>query len=314
MRWKKYIINTTIGREDEICAVLYDHGITSLQIEDEAPVPEAVIKEGGWFGELMPDPGTDDSARVIFYIEEDDDFSEELELIRKDLNTERIDEEISDEEEWRDKWKKYFHAFSIGDIFFCPTWEEPEGLRDGQTLIRIDPGIAFGTGKHESTRGCIEFLQRYLREGDNMADIGFGSGILSVAALKLGAGSVSGVDIAEECLDSVRDNFAINGISGEGKKFYIGDITEDEELVQRLGIGTYDVCCANILADIIIGMRSRLYSLLRPGGMLLASGIIDFKEAEVVESLSEIGFETAEFLHLGEWTSVAFRKGTGNEQ
>ena len=319
MKWEKYSIATTTAAEDEICSLLYDLGIDAVEIEDCQPVDEMAEKEGGYFEELQPDlPEDDGTARVIFYLEEGADANAGiLERLRHSLKDRKKEHDIgdgeisvsvSDEADWRDNWKAFFHAFSIGDLLIKPTWESIPAGMEAQTVLEIDPGISFGTGQHETTRMCIEELQQHLIQGDTVLDVGFGSGILSIAALKLGAGKVVGTDIDEDCLESVASNFRINGLDEAAGSFHIGNLATDANLQETVGRGCYDIVLANILADIIIGMRTQLYEALKPGGILVASGIIDFKENEVLSSLTENGFSIIETNHLGEWAEITAKK------
>ena len=319
MKWEKYSIEVTTAAEDEICALLYDLGIDAVEIEDFQPVAEMAEKEGGYFEELQPDlPEDDGTARVIFYLEEGADANAGLlEKLRHSLDDKKKEHDIgagtiavsvSDEADWRDNWKAFFHAFSIGDLLIKPTWEAVPSDAAGQTILEIDPGISFGTGQHETTRMCIEELQQHLIEGDAVLDVGFGSGILSIAALKLGAGTVVGTDIDEDCLASVASNFRINGLDESKGRFFIGNLATDTALQEKVGTGCYDIVLANILADIIIGMRTQLYEALKPGGILVASGIIDFKENEVLSALTGHGFSIIETNHLGEWTEITAKR------
>ena len=290
-----------------------------MEIEDKRIDPASIEKEGGFYEELMPDLGKDDgSARIIFYLEEGaserdsllKDVQAQLQDLKgqMDIGSGQILVSISDESDWRDNWKTFFHPFSIGDLWIKPTWEVlPEGA-DPSLVIEIDPGISFGTGQHETTKMCIQWLQSTLHPGNCLLDIGFGSGILSIAALKLGAKEVVGTDIDPDCLESVASNFSVNGLSESLGKFYIGDLTSDAALMKKVGETPYDVVVANILADIVSGLGSRIHTLLKEDGFLIASGIIDFKAEAVKEALSKEGFALVNEETLGEWVSMVFKK------
>ncbi len=199
------------------------------------------------------------------------------------------------------KWKEFFHAFTIEAdaadgtdgkgpeagraILIKPTWEEMAAADEDKILIEIDPGISFGTGKHETTQLCIRQLMRYVRKGDNVLDLGCGSGILSIAALKLGAAHVTGTDIDEDCLSSTRANFEINRLEESLLDLYLGDLTEDEDLKGQLGTGQYDIVAANILAEVLVPMAPYVPACLKEGGVFIASGIIEFKEDEVKDAI-----------------------------
>lgn len=314
MRWNKYTINTRTDAEELVCAMLSELGITSVEIDNLIPVPDA-DRQGGVFEELQPDlPEDDGSSRISFYLEEDEtDASEILGKVRQaldDMSTYAqigegtITTEISDEADWRDNWKAYFSSFSIGNIFIKPTWEDMPEDKSDMTLVEIDPGVSFGTGKHESTQLVIRQLQKYLQEGDQVLDVGCGSGILSIVALKLGAQHVVGTDIDEDCIASSYDNFAVNHLDKSLGDFYVGNLIDDEALQDKVGKKKYDVVVANILADIIIPMAPALAASMKPGAKLITSGIIDFKEQEVADALIAAGLQVVESNAQGEWRNI----------
>ena len=318
MIWKKFCIETLADAEEEVVALLMSLGIDALEVKDNKIDYESLEKEGGLYEELMPDLPTDDeSARIIFYLEEGDPNTdtllkavlEGLDNLSKSMSigTGEVSISISDEDDWRDNWKKWFHAFPIGDLLIKPTWEPLPGGVEASKVIEIDPGISFGTGQHETTKMCIEWLEKYEKPGDSVLDIGFGSGILSIAAKKLGSGRICGTDIDEDCFMSVSSNFRSNGLDFDETAFFIGDLANDEDLAKKVGTG-YDIVLSNILADIIIGMKEKIYSALKPGGILIASGIIDFKEMSVEMALLESGFVVLERKAMGEWVSMVAKK------
>ncbi len=383
MKWKKYAIATVASAEDVVVAVLNELDITAIEIADYMPVPEADVNEGGHYEELQPDLPDSDEAKVIFYLDEDADDSALLQRLEtslaelrktSDIGPGTISISVTDEADWRDRWKEYFHAFRIGNILIRPSWETdeaaarnardlsgrtvrngkstgasavvsdgknsgapavvsdgknsgapsgasdgkntdvPSGVLDGkkagrQITIVVDPGISFGTGQHETTRMCIEALGENVTGESDVLDIGCGSGILSVAALKLGARSVAGTDIDEACMESVRRNFDMNGLPVGDLDFYVGDLTKDERLQERVGEGRYDVVVANILADIIIGMLPQMKRAMKADGVLILSGIIDFKEGQVRNALAGEGFTFVDVRHDGEWVCIVARQG-----
>ena len=316
MKWKKYAIATVASAEDVIVAVLNELDITAIEIADYKSVPEAEENEGGYYEELQPDLPESDEARVIFYLDEDADDAALLAAIRKELKDLRdrmdigegtIEISVTDEADWRDKWKEYFHAFTIGDIRIRPSWEAPEKEKYPVEIV-VDPGISFGTGQHETTRMCIEALSENVTAQSRVLDIGCGSGILSVAALKLHAASFAVTDIDAACMESVRRNFAMNDLPVSDLKFYVGDLTKDAALQEQVGERCYDVVVANILADIIIGMLPQMQRALAPDGVLILSGIIDFKENAVREAVAAAGFTFVDVRHDGEWVCILARR------
>ena len=314
MRWTKFTIDTTEASAELVSALLYDFDITNIEIEDNAAVTPL---EGEDYEELVPDRGADDgSSKVIFYVEEGRDYGKLLEDIRfgldnlkktADIGAGTIDISSTDEKDWRDKWKEFFHTFTVGDYTIVPSWEEVSSDSDPKHIIRMDPGITFGTGKHESTRMIIEELPEYIHGGEKVLDLGTGSGILAMIALREGAADVTATDIDPATKDAVAENFERNNLPLEKMHLVIGDLASDKKVQGEVG-GGYDVVCANILADIIIGMLPAIRNTIRPEGVLLTSGIIDFKEEEVKNALYENGFKVYDIKKCGEWVSTAVKQ------
>lgn len=175
-------------------------------------------------------------------------------------------------------------------------------------MIEIDPGVSFGTGKHETTQLCIRQLRKYMKSGDEVLDLGCGSGILSIVALKLGAGHVVGTDIDDVCLTSTYENFDVNHLDRSLGKFYCGNLIDDTDLQKQVGEECYDIVVANILADVIIPMAKVVPARMKPGAMFITSGIIDFKEEQVKEAILAAGLEIVEINHQGEWVNITARK------
>ena len=312
MKWKKYTIDTTTAAEDFLSAMLDELGVEGIEIEDNTPLTDQ--DTSAMFIDFPPElPPDDGSSRVSFYLDADNNHEELLEKIRQGIEEQRmfvevgpgtITESETEDKDWMNNWKEFFHAFRIGDILIKPTWEEaPEGT-EGLTVLEIDPGSSFGTGKHETTRLCIEELQNYVKDGDEVLDVGCGSGILSIAALKLGASHVTGTDVDPNCLVSTGENFKVNHLSNNQGTFYEGDLTTDAALQDKVGRRKYDVVTANILADIIIPMAPALYQTVKEDGYVITSGIIDFKENAVKEALEKAGFAIVSIGHDGEWVRI----------
>ncbi len=317
MKWNRYTIETTTSAEDLISCALADLGIEGVEIENNVPLTEEDTAK--MFIDILPDiPEDDGTSRVSFYLESGADHGNILSQVREaieelrafaDVGSGKITESETEDVDWMNNWKEYFHAFTIDDrILIKPTWEPLEEADEDKVLIEIDPGISFGTGKHETTQLCIRQLMKYIREGDEVLDLGCGSGILSIAALKLGAGHVTGTDIDEDCLVSTHSNFEVNHLDGGLGDFYVGNIIDDEGLRGRIGEGRFDVAVANILADVIIPMAPHVPGLLKEGGIFIASGIIDFKETEVTEAVEAAGLTVLEITHQGEWVGITARR------
>ena len=263
--------------------------------------------------ELPPDEG---KSKVSFYLEAGEDHTETLKAVRIGLEQLRSMVEIgsgditssqTEDIDWINNWKQFFQSFYIDDILIKPTWEPLKEEDKNKFLIEIDPGISFGTGKHETTQLCIRQIRKYLKEGERVLDVGCGSGILSIAALKLGAGSVVGTDVDGDCITSTHENMTVNHLAENSGEFYVGNLIDDKAFQKKIGTG-YDLVVANILADIIIPMAPALYQCAKEQGVLITSGIIDFKENEVKEALEQAGFEILEVNHQGEWVNVTARK------
>ncbi len=316
MNWIKYSINTTTDAEEIVSATLVDLGIDSVEITNNVPV--SGDKQGGEFQELQPDLPEDNGESIVsFYLGEDEDHETIISQVKSELSNLRnfmdlgegtIDSSVTKSEDWINNWKEFFKSFYIDDILIKPTWEEVADYDADKLLIEIDPGVSFGTGKHETTQLCIRQLKKYLQPNQEVLDVGCGSGILSIVALKLGAGHVVGTDIDEDCITSTYDNFDVNHIARDLGDFYVGNLTDDSVLQDKVGYGKYDIVVANILADIIIGMAPAIPSTMKDGALFISSGIIDFKENEVKSALEGVGLTIVEINHQGEWVNITARK------
>jgi len=315
MKWDKYTIDTTTEAEDFISMMLSENGIEGIEIEDNVPLTKE--ETGEMFIDFPPElPPDEGKSKVSFYLEAGEDHTETLKAVRIGLEQLRSMVEIgsgditssqTEDIDWINNWKQFFQSFYIDDILIKPTWEPLKEEDKNKFLIEIDPGISFGTGKHETTQLCIRQIRKYLKEGERVLDVGCGSGILSIAALKLGAGSVVGTDVDGDCIISTHENMTVNHLAENSGEFYVGNLIDDKAFQEKIGTG-YDLVVANILADIIIPMAPALYQCTKEQGVLITSGIIDFKENEVKEALEQAGFEILEVNHQGEWVNVTARK------
>lgn len=315
MKWDKYTIDTTTEAEDFISMMLSENGIEGIEIEDNVPLTKE--ETGEMFIDFPPElPPDEGKSKVSFYLEAGEDHTETLKAVRIGLEQLRSMVEIgsgditssqTEDIDWINNWKQFFQSFYIDDILIKPTWEPLKEEDENKFLIEIDPGISFGTGKHETTQLCIRQIRKYLKEGERVLDVGCGSGILSIAALKLGAGSVVGTDVDGDCITSTHENMTVNHLAENSGEFYVGNLIDDKAFQEKIGTG-YDLVVANILADIIIPMAPALYQCAKEQGVLITSGIIDFKENEVKEALEQAGFEILEVNHQGEWVNVTARK------
>lgn len=326
MKWNKYTIETTTAAEDFISSVLMELGIEGVEIEDNIPLTKADQSE--MFIDFLPElPPDDGVSHVSFYLEDNgEDYTEllkdvrmALEELRKilDVGSCEITSDQTEDLDWINNWKQFFSSFYIDDILIKPTWEELKEEDKDKFLIEIDPGVSFGTGKHETTQLCIRQLLKYIR-GDKdftpnttapkVLDVGCGSGILSIVALKLGAKEVVGTDLDPDCMTSTHDNMEVNHLDQNLGTFYIGNLIDDVQLQEKVGTEEYDIVVANILADVIIPMAPVIPARMKKGAYFITSGIIDFKENEVKEAIEKAGLEVVEINHQGEWVNITARK------
>ena len=317
MKWKKFTLTTTTEAVDLISYTLDELGIEGIEIEDNIPLTEKETK--GMFidilRELPPDEGV---AKVSFSLDEDDDIpammakvKEALEELKPftDLGACTFAESETEDKDWINNWKQYFKPFTVDHILIKPTWETvPEEHKD-KLLIQIDPGTAFGTGMHETTQLCIRQLEKYVTPDSEVLDVGTGSGILGITALKLGAKHVFGTDLDENAITAVGENLEANGIAPEQFKVVQGNIIDDKAVQDEVKYEYYDIAVANILADVIIMLQKEIPVHIKKNGIFITSGIIDMKE-EAVKAAFEANdaFEIVEITHQGEWVSVTARK------
>lgn len=265
--------------------------------------------------ELPPDEGV---AFVSFYLDDSHDIAGILKSVDEglddlsmftDLGERTITESETEDKDWINNWKQYFKPFTVDDILIKPTWEEiPEEHKD-KLLIQIDPGTAFGTGQHETTQLCIRQLRKYVTPETVLLDVGTGSGILGITALKLGAKTVFGTDLDENAITAVGENLEANGIDSEKFAVLQGNIIDDKDVQDAAGYEKYDVAVANILADVIILLQREVPVHLKKGGIFITSGIINMKEEAVRAAFAaNDAFEVIEVTYQGEWLSVTARK------
>ena len=326
MKWNKYTIETTTAAEEFMSSMLMELGIEGVEIEDNIPL--SAEDQADMFIDFLPElPPDDGVSHVSFYLEDNgEDYTGLLKQVKLALEELRevvdvgsgvITSDQTEDLDWINNWKKFFSSFYIEDILIKPTWEELKPEDAGKFLIEIDPGVSFGTGKHETTQLCIRQLLKYVRGTDGhipewkmpkVLDVGCGSGILSIVALKLGASAVVGTDLDPDCMISTRENMAVNRLDAALGTFYVGNLIDDEELQQKVGTEEYEIVVANILADVIIPMAPVIPARLKEGGYFITSGIIDFKEQEVKTAIEQAGLEITEINHQGEWVNITARK------
>lgn len=318
MKWKKYTIETTTAAEDFMSSMLMDLGIEGIEIEDNIPLTKE--DQADMFIDFLPElPPDEGKSHVSFYIE--DDGTDQSEILKKvkigleelrdtvDVGSGMILSSETEDLDWINNWKKFFSSFTIGNILIKPTWEDVKPEDKDKFMIEIDPGISFGTGKHETTQLCIRQLIKYIKDGHpKVLDVGCGSGILSIVALKLGASEVVGTDLDADCMISTRENMKVNHLDEKLGTFYVGNLIDDVDLQKHVGTEEYDIVVANILADVIIPMAPVIPDRLKKGGYFITSGIIDFKEDEVRDAIEKTGLKVIEINHQGEWVNITAQK------
>lgn len=316
MKWNKFRLKTTTEAEDIVSSMLMDLGIQGIEIEDKVPMSQEEKEQ--MFVDILPETGIDDGvAYISFYLEEEDDKEEILSEVRQELKDMEsyvnvgecsIEESQTEDVDWVNNWKKYFHQFYVDDILIIPSWEEVKPEDEGKMVIHIDPGTAFGTGMHETTQLCIRQLRKYVTENTKILDVGCGSGILGMLALKFGAAYSVGTDLDPCAIDATHENMEVNGITKDRYEVMIGNIIDNKEIRDKVGYETYDIVAANILADVLVPLTPVIVDHLKKGGIYITSGIIEDKEETVVKAVKEAGLEVLEVTYQGEWVSVTARK------
>ena len=316
MKWNKFRLKTTTESEDIVSSMLVDLGIQGIEIEDKIPLTQSDKEQ--MFVDILPEIEADDGvAYISFYLEEDEDKEEVLANVRRELEEMRaytnvgectIEESETEDVDWVNNWKQYFHQFYVDDVLIIPSWEEVKPEDEDKMIIHIDPGTAFGTGMHETTQLCIRQIRKYVTPETTILDVGCGSGILGMLALKFGAKYSVGTDLDPCAIDATYENMEVNGITKEQYEVMIGNIIDDKEVQDKVGYEKYDIVVANILADVLVPLTPVILNQLKKGGIYITSGIIDTKEETVVNAVKAAGLEVLEVTYQGEWVSVTARK------
>lgn len=316
MKWNQFRLKTTTEAEDIVSSMLNDLGIEGVQIEDKIPLTQQDKEQ--MFVDILPDiPEDDGTAYLTFYLDQDVDTVQILGEVRQELEDMRnyvdvgectIEESETEDVDWVNNWKKYFHQFHIDDILVIPSWEDVKTEDSDKMVIHIDPGTAFGTGMHETTQLCIRALRKYTKKDALVLDVGCGSGILGMLALKFGAGHSVGTDLDPCAIDATHENMEVNGIGKDQYEVMIGNIIDDKAVQDQVGYEKYDIVAANILADVLVPLTPVIVHQMKPGAVYITSGIIDDKEEVVVEAVKAAGLTVLEVNHQGEWVSVVAKK------
>lgn len=327
MKWKKFKVTTITEAEDIIISDLYDIGFEGAQIEDK--VPMTAYEKEQMFVDILPETGEDDGkAYLSFFVEENEDGTlnfqnnrvsteDILEMVRNqlketadfmDIGEGKIEVDETEDIDWINNWKKYFHQFTVDDLLIIPSWEDVEPKDRDKKILHIDPGTAFGTGMHETTQLCIKQIKKYVNSDSLLLDVGTGSGILSIVALMYGAAFAETTDLDPCAVAAVEDNMRQNNIPKNKLNLTIGNIITDEELQKKVGFEKYDIAVANILAEVLVPLTPVIINNIKPGGIYITSGIIDTALEKVENAVKQAGLEIIEVTEMGEWRSVTAKK------
>lgn len=327
MKWVKFKIKTLTEAEDIIISTLYDIGLEGAQIEDKVPLTAAEKEQ--MFVDILPETEEDDGvAYLSFFVEEKDggmlevngesvtaeeilrQVEKELEDLRAfmDIGEGTVSVDETEDIDWINNWKEYFHQFYIDDILVIPSWEEVKEEDRDKMILHIDPGTAFGTGMHETTQLCIRQLRKHITEDTKLLDVGTGSGILSILSLMFGAKEAAGTDLDPCAVEAVAENKKANHIPDDQFRVLTGNLITEKEVQDQIGYECYDIVVANILADVLVALTPVVVDCLKPGGIYITSGVIDEKESVVAEAVRKAGMEVIETTYQGEWVSITARK------
>ena len=323
MKWVRFRLKTVTDAEDIVISTLYDIGLEGAQIEDKIPL--TALEKEQMFVDILPEGPEDDGlAWLNFFVEKQEDglltvqgeavdvqtllsrIEGELEDLRMfcDIGEGSVTVDETEDIDWINNWKQYFHQFYIDDILVIPSWEDIRPEDSERMVLHIDPGTAFGTGMHETTQLCIRQLRKYITPETELLDVGTGSGILAILSLMFGAKHAVGTDLDPCAMEAVAENCAVNGISPEQFEMMIGNIITDKAVQDRVGYGCYDIVVANILADVLVPLTPVITGQLKPGGIYITSGIIDDKEQTVAEAVKAAGLTILDITYQGEWVSI----------
>jgi ribosomal protein L11 methyltransferase len=317
MKWTKLTLSTMAEAVDLVSNMLDEMGIEGIEIIDNIQITE--LEKKAMFIDILPELDTEDkTASISFYLDEGENVRETIEKIKEGLvplsnfiNVGSGEIEVSETEDvdWINNWKEFFKPFRVDDtIIIKPTWEQLDQVSEKDLVIEIDPGTAFGTGSHETTKLCILGLKKHLKPGSTLLDIGCGSGILSIIGAKLGAKEVLGTDIDPNAVNTAYENAEVNQVSTDLITFISGDIISDVLTQQKVGMELYDMAVANILADVIIPLSGEIRQHIKPGGIFVSSGIINTKKELVKEAIVKNGFTIMEVNEMGDWVSIVAKK------
>ena len=329
----RFRVRTRTDAEDILISFMEDIGLYGAQIEDHVPLTAAEKEQ--MFVDILPEGPEDDGTAVLsFFLEETADghvvvddvvctpeqvrssILAKIEEIRSftDLGEGTVTIDETEDIDWINNWKQYFHQFWIDDILVIPSWEEPEPVVENgvektpRLVFHIDPGTAFGTGMHETTQLCIRELQKYITPETFLLDVGTGSGILALLALKLGIRGAVGTDLDPCAIPAIEDNCAANDVDPGLFEVILGNLIDDPQVQDRVGEGRYDVVLANILPDVLIPLTPQAVKCLKPGGIYITSGILIERAQSVKDAMTAAGLEILGVTEQGEWCCVTGKK------
>ncbi len=314
MKWTRIRIKTITEAEDIIISDLYDIGLEGAQIEDKIPL--SPLEKEQMFVDILPETEPDDGVAYLnFFVEQDGeaDIDALIEGVKSELEelssfmdigegTITIDE--TEDLDWINNWKKYFHQFYVDDLLVIPSWEEVDERDKDKMILHIDPGTAFGTGMHETTQLCIRQMKKYITADTELLDVGTGSGILAILAIMYGAKHCMGTDLDPCAVEAVRENMLSNNIDPSAFQMLIGNIIDDKSVQDEVGYEKYDIVMANILAPVLVELTPVIVSQLKPGGVYITSGIINGKEQMVQDACVSAGLKVVDVSYQGEWVGV----------
>ena len=333
MKWMRFRVRTRTEAEDILISFMEDIGLSGAQIEDNVPLTAAEKEQ--MFVDILPEGPADDGTAVLsFFLEETEDgklvvdetlqtpeevrekMTAKIEEIRAfcDVGEGTVTIDETEDIDWINNWKQYFHQFWIDDVLVIPSWEQPEKVMENGKekvpglVFHIDPGTAFGTGMHETTQLCIRELRKYITPDTVLLDVGTGSGILALLALKLGIRSAVGTDLDPCAAPAIEDNIAANGVDPALFKVILGNLIDDPEVQKEVGEERYDVVLANILPDVLIPLTPQAVRCMKPGAVYITSGILIERAESVKQAMRAAGLEVTGMTEQGEWCCVVGRK------
>lgn len=312
VRWLEVTVETAADQLDALTGRLTMNGVNGFAVEDETEFHQ-FLEQNRQCWDYVDDALLERMkgvTRVKFYVTDDEDGQKQLSAWMAGVDLPYTTVKLQ-ENDWAYSWQKYYRPMEAGErLYIVPEWEkETAAVPDGRTPIYLNPGLIFGTGSHASTRLCLAGVERYTAKGDRVLDLGCGSGILSIAALALGAVSAMGVDIDPKAVGVAYENAAMNGIGKDRYTVRAGDVLSDHALVEELARSRYQVVLANIVADVIIPLSAQVGKFLAPGGVFLCSGIIDTRAREVEEALGRNGLTLVARWEKDGWVALAAKPG-----